>query len=215
MPVQIDRPSDALVNDVEFFRIDANRRVDAKVRSELGQFMTPPAVAELMASMLACRDPNVRLLDPGAGVGSLVAAAVESLLKRVRRPARIEVISFELDPLFIPFLQRTFDLCHQHCEAFGVHFEGRMIVGDFIAWASDNLKGNGLYGHTPPMFNAVITNLDLPAGRPLEEDVCTHCNKCIKACPSGALDGEGWKNVYRCAAYGCCGTCLAICPVGR
>jgi len=68
----------------------------------------------------------------------------------------------------------------------------------------------------PRVFvNAVITNLELPSGAPLENDACTRCGKCVEACPSNALDGEGWKNVYRCAAYGCCGTCLAICPVGR
>ena len=68
----------------------------------------------------------------------------------------------------------------------------------------------------PRVFvNAVITNLELPSGEPLENQVCDRCGKCVKACPSNALDGEGWKNVYRCAAYGCCGTCLAICPIGR
>ena len=34
-------------------------------------------------------------------------------------------------------------------------------------------------------------------------------------CPSRALDGKGWKNVFRCASYGCCGTCLSVCPVGK
>ena len=27
--------------------------------------------------------------------------------------------------------------------------------------------------------------------------------------------GKQWKNVYACASYGCCGTCMAICPVGE
>lgn len=68
----------------------------------------------------------------------------------------------------------------------------------------------------PRVFiNAIITNLELPTGMPLKKEICTHCGDCVKACPSGALDGVGWKNIYRCAAYGCCGTCLAICPVGR
>jgi epoxyqueuosine reductase QueG len=73
---------------------------------------------------------------------------------------------------------------------------------------------NPEYG--PRIFaNCVITTLELPPDEPLEQDICTRCNKCVDACPPGALDGEGWKNVYRCAAYGCCGTCLAICPVGK
>ena len=63
-------------------------------------------------------------------------------------------------------------------------------------------------------LTSIITDRKLPAGRPLAEEVCTKCGKCVDVCPSGALDGEGWKNVYRCATYGCCGSCIAVCPVG-
>jgi epoxyqueuosine reductase QueG len=62
---------------------------------------------------------------------------------------------------------------------------------------------------------SIITDLELPAGQPLEEEACTHCRLCVENCPVNALDGEGWKDVYRCPTYGCCGTCVAVCPVGR
>ncbi len=64
---------------------------------------------------------------------------------------------------------------------------------------------------------AIITTKDLPAGRPIEPffyEECKGCKECVKRCPSTSLDGKGWKNVFRCAAYGCCGTCLSVCPVG-
>lgn len=61
---------------------------------------------------------------------------------------------------------------------------------------------------------AVITDLDLPAGEPLTEELCDHCQLCVENCPVGAPDGQGWKNVFQCASYGCCSTCLAICPKG-
>ena len=65
---------------------------------------------------------------------------------------------------------------------------------------------------------AIITNKELPAGQPngphYYED-CKSCMKCIKRCPSRSLDGKGWKNVFGCASYGCCGTCLSVCPVGN
>ena len=63
-------------------------------------------------------------------------------------------------------------------------------------------------------LTSIITDKELPAGEPLEEEVCTKCGDCVAVCPSKALDGEGWKSVYNCAAYGCCGSCLAICPIG-
>lgn len=63
-------------------------------------------------------------------------------------------------------------------------------------------------------LTTIITDKELPAGEPLEEEVCTKCGDCVTVCPSKALDGEGWKNVTRCATYGCCGSCLAICSIG-
>ena len=63
----------------------------------------------------------------------------------------------------------------------------------------------------------LITNKELPAGQPigpLYYEGCKSCKECVKHCPSKSLDGKGWKNVFRCASYGCCGTCLAVCPVG-
>ena len=65
---------------------------------------------------------------------------------------------------------------------------------------------------------AIITDKELAAGRPfgapIRED-CKSCLVCVRSCPSRALDGKGWKNVWRCASYGCCGTCLSVCPVGK
>lgn len=64
---------------------------------------------------------------------------------------------------------------------------------------------------------AIITNKELPVGQPIGPayyEECKTCLVCVKRCPSKALDGKGWKNVYKCASYGCCGTCLSVCPVG-
>jgi hypothetical protein len=43
---------------VEFFRLDANRKLDPERRSELGQFMTPSATSRLMASMFKADTPD-------------------------------------------------------------------------------------------------------------------------------------------------------------
>ena len=65
---------------------------------------------------------------------------------------------------------------------------------------------------------AIITDKELPAAGPVGpvyREECEECLKCVRACPSGALDGSRWKNVFRCASYGCCGTCLSVCPQGK
>jgi epoxyqueuosine reductase QueG len=71
-----------------------------------------------------------------------------------------------------------------------------------------------------PLFRvtAIITDMELPAGEPMGEmyyPECKSCLECIKRCPSKSLNGKYWKNVFGCSAYGCCGTCLSVCPVGQ
>jgi epoxyqueuosine reductase QueG len=65
------------------------------------------------------------------------------------------------------------------------------------------------------IVTSIITDAPLTAGRPMEEELCTHCGLCVENCPIHAIDGEGWKNPFACASYGCCSTCIAICPVGE
>lgn len=62
---------------------------------------------------------------------------------------------------------------------------------------------------------SIITDCPLPSGESLGEEMCEQCGLCVESCPIGAIDGKGWKNPFACASYGCCSTCIAICPVGE
>ncbi len=105
--------------------------------------------------------------------------------------------------------------------------EARFRTAPFYYTPAMYLAGMGQMGlncsiQTPeygPRFvpTAIITNKELPAGRPVGpvySEGCQSCMECVQRCPSKALDGKGWKNVFQCAAYGCCGTCLSVCPTG-
>lgn len=48
------------------------------------------------------------------------------------------------------------------------------------------------------IFTVVMTDLEIPADRPFDDDVCTHCEACVENCPSGALDEEGKTDVLKC-----------------
>jgi adenine-specific DNA-methyltransferase len=102
-----------LVDEVARFRERVERRRVAtstelgENRSRLGQFFTPSEVAGLLAGMVQ-PSRTWRLLDPGAGVGSLTAALVCRWLLETERPG-MEVIAYELDAQVTPGLRETLD----------------------------------------------------------------------------------------------------------
>ena len=58
-------------------RAEAKTEPAMLAKKELGQFPTPMPVANFMASLFVNRDAIVRLLDAGAGTGTLIQAFVE------------------------------------------------------------------------------------------------------------------------------------------
>ena len=56
--------------DIDRIRIEAKKLLDPARKSIFGQFMTPSAVAQFMASLFNNWDlPKIKLLDPGAPDG--------------------------------------------------------------------------------------------------------------------------------------------------
>jgi adenine-specific DNA-methyltransferase len=143
---------------VDFLRLDAGRRLEEKRKSDLGQFMTPAPVARLMAGMLEGGQDEIRLLDAGAGVGSLFAAAVAELATRKRKPRLIAVTAFEVDPHLASYLPDTIALCRSVCDETGIRFKGEVIETDFLAAAAEQLSGGLFAGNGTHRFNCAILN---------------------------------------------------------
>src|SRR5207245_8713497 len=108
--------SAALVESVDFFRLDANRNLDPERRSDLGQFMTPPATARLMASMFEAKQERIELLDAGAGVGSLTAAFVTETCSRPNKPKFIHATAYEVEASLAEYLADTLRQCKETCQ---------------------------------------------------------------------------------------------------
>lgn len=87
---------------VNAIRLQASRHLDPERRSALGQFMTPAAIARFMAGLFSPGAKAVRLLDAGAGVGSLTSAFIDAHPGTV-----IEVEAWELDPTLRSYLETT------------------------------------------------------------------------------------------------------------
>ena len=111
--VAYGRDNQGLVERVDLYRVAAMRQLDPGRRAEMGQFPTPPAIARFMAAMFGDPPGIVRLLDAGAGVGTLTAAFVEDACGRHVQPARIEATAFELDALLAEYLHLTQSGCQE------------------------------------------------------------------------------------------------------
>ncbi len=129
-----------LLESVDFFRIDANRKLDPDRRSELGQFMTPQPTARLMASMFETKAEDIVLLDAGAGVGSLTAAFVNEMCQRSHRPQVIYATAYEIEPALAQYLSSTLDQCRKACEGVGIEFDSELIERDFIDHSTRMLR---------------------------------------------------------------------------
>src|SRR5271157_652054 len=76
---------------------DYASRVSVDHRKDHGLYLTPVSVADFMAAQIHASGATVRILDPGAGAGILLCAAVEALVARANPPRRIELVGYEVD----------------------------------------------------------------------------------------------------------------------
>lgn len=85
------------IQDIDRRRESVASLISAETKSEFGQFMTPSVIASFMAGMFAdATGKDIRLLDAGAGIGSLTVAFIEQAGKALPRSFRC--VAWELDP---------------------------------------------------------------------------------------------------------------------
>ncbi|MDZ4771581.1 MAG: Eco57I restriction-modification methylase domain-containing protein [Planctomycetota bacterium] len=151
-------PSFELSASVDEVRVEMGGRLDPTRRAEFGQFMTPAGIARFMASLFEARRSTIRLLDAGAGVGSLTAACVERFAARKDAPSKIEVTAYEVDSLLAERLRQTLRACGSSARSCGVAFEATLRSEDFIAAASAALAAGFSSARKDRGFDAIVLN---------------------------------------------------------
>jgi len=142
-----------MLSKVEQVRRAASRASDPRAKARLGQFFTPSAIARFMAGLFVPRAGRVcRLLDPGAGVGSLSAAFLARWSKGDPSFQRIEVDAFEIDRSLHPYLSRTLA---EYAERQNVAATIRDT--DFVLAATERLGGD-LFAERVPGYTHAILN---------------------------------------------------------
>lgn len=88
--------------------------------------------------------------------------------------------------------------------------EGRQGIADFSQRHAAVAAGLGVLGRhnlllhprygTRVGITSLITDLDIPSDKKVENSLCINCNLCVINCPARALDQEGQTNVPKCVA---------------
>ena len=123
---------------VEHIRQITNSKLNPKKKAELGQYMTPSVIAEYMSTLFNAKKEDIKLLDCGAGIGSLTISAAKKLKK-------IKLIDmWEVDPI----MQEQLEINMQTMQVpFSIYKQ------DFIFGAVENLISNKGERYTHAIIN--------------------------------------------------------------
>lgn len=138
---------------VEEARLTLSRDTKSDRKALLGQFLTPASTAGFMAGMFAPTGGRVcRLLDPGAGIGSLSGAFLERCATGDMDFDSIAVTAFELDELLHRGLEETLKA---YSERLALTYQ--IVGGDFVEEAVGRLQwSEGLWDAEPGFTHAIL-----------------------------------------------------------
>jgi adenine-specific DNA-methyltransferase len=143
-----------LPSAVETTRLHLSRSIEAQKKSKFGQFFTPERTAEFMAELFreveSC--DNCRLLDAGAGIGSLSAAFLDRWKAGSFNFQSVNLDAFEVDSSLHSHLSKTLDQ-YQASDGCAI----KVWPEDFIHAAVDSLAGN-LFAESLASYTHIILN---------------------------------------------------------
>lgn len=128
------------------------RATPNKHKSAMGQFMTPMVIARFMAGRFSSlAGKNIRLLDAGAGIGSLTAAFAERAARE--KANSLECEAWELDPKLSEPLATTLVACEELMAKSGVRFGSSLLPNDFILAFADLFAQKNMAAPTHAILN--------------------------------------------------------------
>lgn len=152
---QADEAAAALTARAEARRVSALQTLYSDQQARLGQFFTPERAAALIAGLPRLpKAGQFRVLDPGAGSGSLAAALTARVLRECHG-LELEIVGIEIDPQIGHYLQATLTDLTDTAGAAGVKVATEMMTGDYVE-LSTSLTSKAVVLKRP--FDLVIMN---------------------------------------------------------
>ncbi|WP_110519082.1 Eco57I restriction-modification methylase domain-containing protein [Herpetosiphon llansteffanensis] len=129
-----------LMEHVDQRRLVVDQLIKPEQRANYSQFLTPAPIAEYMASLFKPSDqPRVRLLEAGAGIGSLIAAFVQRFSQQASIQA-LTIDAYEIDDLLMPQLATTLETCQQVAAKAAIQCQTTIFNTDFIQAATQKIQ---------------------------------------------------------------------------
>ena len=137
-----------LREQIEHRRITHANETPPAIKQELGQYFTPGHIADFMASLFPKTNGKIRVLDPGAGIGSLSCALAERIAAEKWDVDSISVDAYEIDTAIVGQLKDNLTGCFN-----GEDCNVNVLNGDFLS-ATEAAVSNG----ESPRYTHVIMN---------------------------------------------------------
>ena len=127
--------SAASLSVIDQTRLEVSKRTGEEKKSRLGQFLTPASTATFMAGLFPQSKGECRLLDAGAGIGSLSSAFLERCANGEMGFDTIFLKAFEIDPAVQPELKHSLSSYTKKCT---LSYE--IISDDFVEEAVNAIQ---------------------------------------------------------------------------
>ena len=137
---------------IDSARLQVSKQLDPDRRSQLGQFMTPTRIADFMVSLFTRWPRTLRLLDPGAGIGSLTESFARQFAARADIGSVLEVDCYEIDSALVSHLMDHLGEIETQLHRGTRGFRSRVHERDFVQEASFAIGMGG------PRFTHALLN---------------------------------------------------------
>jgi len=120
---------------IDEIRLVVARETPEETKADLGQYMTPYVTADFLASMFDFEKFQIcKLLDPGAGIGSLTIAFLRKAASRTKHLRNVRVTACEIDSRIRVQLEENLSFPEKALAS------SKVVEGDFIETAVDWLQ---------------------------------------------------------------------------